>query len=482
MSGMALTTVTVHGEILNPDGLTPASGTVQFVIAHKLNDVVDNIVYGPVTYTATLDVNGEFTIVLPATDNPDITPVNWVYKIFINTTTWVNDFFAQLPFTPGVTEFADLIAVDFDPCTGTLGVIPISPSEANLFVLKTGDTMTGNLIVNANLQVAGDANVEGTLTTPLAGVSLDVAQLLTVGLSSAIISGGEFAPNADPTLIDISALTGYIVTYASSLPLSPTNPSLIHISLPAQTGVAPAFAPITWFRVNSVGALVQQATTPTPTQRRTNLIIGATVTQAGIIIVDQTLPVIPSQLGNQLVDLMEALGSFSVTGNLISPNGVNLTFQKTTGQVFARGFSQVPNFQDPHTAILAAQIPVQFRHITQVPGSAGVLTSVLDVGNYDPAGAGIVTPVGGGVNTSTNFRVYAFANNTVTEQILVEYGQNTYATLAAAVAGIGGGLFVPNPATLSGALLGWISVIRTATDLSDPAQAVFTRANKFATP
>lgn len=349
--------------------------------------------------------------------------------------------------------------------------------------LTVGGTLTAaNLALTGNLTVPGDLDVGGTVTAPFTGVSLDVAQLLTIGLSSAIISGGEFTPNVDPTKIDISALTGYIVTYASSLPLSPTNPSLIFISLPAQIGITPAFAPITWFRVNAAGTLVQQATTPTPTQRRTNLIIGVLATQAGVIIVDQTLPVIPSQVGNQLVDLMEGLGSFSVTGNAISPNGVSLTFQKNAGTVFARGFSQVPNFQDPHNAALAAQVPIQFRHITAAVGSAGVLTSILNVGSYDPAGAGIVTPVGGGANTSTNFRVYAFANNTVTEQILVEYGQNTFASLAAAVAGVGAGAFNPNPATASGALLGWISVIRTATDLSDPAQAVFTRANKFATP
>jgi hypothetical protein len=105
---------------------------------------------------------------------------------------------------------------------------------------------------------------------------------------------------------------------------------------------------------------------------------------------------------------------------------------------------------------------------------------LLDVGNYDLGG--VLTPVGGGVNTSTNFRVWGFANNTVTEQILIQYGQNTYASLAAAVNGLGSGNYIVQPATALGALIGWISVTRTAVNLSDPTQAVFTKAPKFATP
>lgn len=478
---MALTTVTVHGEILNPD-LTPASGTVQFVIMHKLNDVVANIVYSPATFTATLDLNGEFTVVLPATGNPDLVPSDWVYRIFINATTWSDSFYARIPFAPGITEFADLVAVDYDPCSNTISGIPFVPADETLFVLKTGDTMTGNLIINANLQVSGDANVDGALTTPFTGVSLDVAQLLTMGLSTSIISGGEFTPNVDPTKIDISALTGYIVTYNSTAPLSATNPDLKFVSVPAQVGLTPTFNP-SFFLVDNAGTYTQQPTTLTPTQRRTHLFVGFTAQDGlGNIVVDQTLPVTPSQLNNQLLDLMAGLGPFSMSGNLLSPNGVNLSFDKTVGTMFARAFSQVPDFQDPHHADLLAQTPVQFRHITALTGTFGALTTTLDVANYDPNGAGVVTPVGGGANRSTNFRVYGFANNLATTQILVQYGQTVHASLAAAVTALGSGTYIPNPSQSGGALLGWISVIHTATDLSDPAQATFTRASKFATP
>lgn len=350
--------------------------------------------------------------------------------------------------------------------------------------LDVGGTLTTtNLALAGNLTVPGDLDVGGSIFGDFQTVSnIDVMQLLAIGLSTAVISGGDMSPNVDPTKLDISATTGYVVTYNSTAPLSPTNPTLVYVSTPAQVAIVPAHVPVCFYLYDSTGALVQQATVPTPTQRRTHLFVGITATVAGVIVVDQTLPVIPSQLNNQLVDLINSLGPFSTSGNVLSANGVNLTFNKTSGTMFARAFSQVPTPQDPHSASLAAQTPAQFRSITANPAFFGPLTSILDVANYDPGGSGVITPVGGGANASTNFRVVGFANNTVPEQILVQYGQNTYSSLANAVAGLGTGTFIPNQALSAGALLGWISVIRTATDLSNPAQATFTRASKFVTP
>ena len=98
---MALTTVTVHGQILTPVTNTPAVGTVVFYTLVELRDLVANIVYAPMTFTATLDVNGEFTIVIPATDNPDLTPVNWVYQVWINTDILDAVQYFQIPFASG---------------------------------------------------------------------------------------------------------------------------------------------------------------------------------------------------------------------------------------------------------------------------------------------------------------------------------------------------------------------------------------------
>ena len=47
-------------------------------------------------------------------------PLNWVYQVYINTTGWTGAQYVQLPFAPGVTEYADLTPLDYDPCSGVL--------------------------------------------------------------------------------------------------------------------------------------------------------------------------------------------------------------------------------------------------------------------------------------------------------------------------------------------------------------------------
>jgi hypothetical protein len=475
---MALTTVTVHAEILDPNGNVPAVGTVTWRILHELQDVVDNVTYSPATYIATLDVNGEFTIVLPATDNPDITPLNWVYQVYVATDVWTETLYFQLPFAVGVTEFADLQPLDFDPCTSTTALpTPIAPSDYDLFVRRAGDTMSGNLVINANLQVAGSA------AASYQGISGDLVRFLSTMLSTNVTSGGEITPNVDPTKIDIAPLEGWIVDYNSTTtPIGPTNPALTYISYPGATAVTPLFVPLSFYLIDSAGVLFQQATRPTSAQRRQNLLVGLTVTEAGVVVVDQTIPVVPSQVNNQLVDLMNNLGPFIISGNIISPNGVNLTFNKTAGPIFARAFSQVPNYLAPNEATLPAQTPTNFRRITAAPGFASGVVNTIDVANYDPNATGIVTPIPGGANTSTNFRVWAVANNITNDQIFVQYGQRSYASLATARAAISSGQYVPNPITVGAALVGWITATKSAVNLSDPTQAIFTQAGKFSTP
>lgn len=154
---MALTTVLVHGRILDPDGLTPAVGTVTFRTLIELRDTVDNVVYLPSDFVATLDINGEFTINLPTTDNADIVPLNWVYQVYISTTTWRETLYVQIPFQVGTVEFADLTPLDYDPCQGLPAPTPIPPSDYTLFVLRSGDTMTGPLILDDASEAASRA-------------------------------------------------------------------------------------------------------------------------------------------------------------------------------------------------------------------------------------------------------------------------------------------------------------------------------------
>jgi hypothetical protein len=136
---------------------------------------------------------------------------------------------------------------------------------------------------------------------------------------------------------------------------------------------------------------------------------------------------------------------------------------------------------DPHVSAINAQDPVTFRHLTQATASPVATTTILDVGNYDLNGT--ITAVGGGANAATIFRVFAAAANATADQIYVQYGQEFYNSLAEAQAALHAETFVVHPGVAENdALLGHITVIKTATDLSNTAQALFHPAGKFTEP
>lgn len=313
-----------------------------------------------------------------------------------------------------------------------------------------------------------------------AGLSQEEADL-----STGVASGGEMNL-ATPTSVEITALVGYVVDNNA---LTSAVPSLVKVDEPGQIVALDAGSlarSITFWFMDSAGNVTQQATPATPQQRRSQLSLGVSFfdTVAGTLVEVQTRPVILGQPANQLVDLFDAIGPLSTSGNAIMPNGVNLSFNKAAGVLFVRAsnhFAAGVLTDNPHFSPSPATAPAIFRRILR---TAAVATppavTTLDVANYDLNG--VLTPVGGGTNTSTIQRVWAFATNQATAQVAVQYGQQTYASLAGAVAAIGLEPFVPAPVSILGALVGYICVTRTATNLSDPAQAVFVRAGKFPTP
>lgn len=316
--------------------------------------------------------------------------------------------------------------------------------------------------------------------------------LIDVGLSeeeadltTGVSSGGEL-DLATPTSITINAVVGYVVDNNA---LTSVAPSIVKVDEPTQVVALDAFSlarSITFWLMDSAGNVIQQGTRPTPTQRRTHLTLGLSFFDTGLgsLIEVQTRPVILTQPINQFVDLVDAIGSLSLSGNTVSPNGVNLSFDKDVGVVFSRAsnhFASGVLTDNPHISTIPAQSPAQFRRIfrtTTLPTPPIVTT--LDPTRYD--NAGVLTLIGGGTNTSSIQRVWVFATNVATAQIAVQYGQQTYSSLSAAVAAIGLEPFVTAPAAELGALVGYICVTRTATNLTDPTQAVFVRAGKFPTP
>lgn len=315
--------------------------------------------------------------------------------------------------------------------------------------------------------------------------STDLTTLVASTMSTGVVSGGIIDLNVgNPKAIDLGETVGYVIDNFTDI----FAPNITRVEIPAQTLVldGPAQArSITWWLASTDGTISQQANNPTPAQRRSFIVLGATFfdTVSQTLLVDQSLPVIIRQGANQLADLMDALAPFSLSGNMISPNGANLLLNKTSGNVFSRAFNYSPGTGDnPHESSTAAQSPVTFRRILRAPQVlTPPLVTTIDPANFDSAG--VLTPVGGGAGSATIQRVWLVPENDVNNQVVIQYGQTVYASIELALERLKAGTFVPNPTVLGiSALIAYIVVTRAATDLSNAAQAQIVRAGKFDTP
>lgn len=327
----------------------------------------------------------------------------------------------------------------------------------------TGSTMTGALGVNYS------------------NFNFDNAETTGASVSTGVISGGVMTVGTVPTTVNITAMTGYYVNHGT-----PGATVVKTVSLPAQTGIplASTARVVTWWMVDPNGNIIQQGTQPTATERRGNIQLGITAysSAANAIFNIQTTPVINRQPINQLYDFFYSLGPFSITGNKVVPNGANLSWNKTTGTLFSPGFNYDTSTTNPHMVSSPAVTAAAFRYATQLSGSQSLTQrTTLDVANYDVGG--VITPIPGGTNVCTIHRVFQFATNLVSEQFAIQYGQATYSNLANAQAAITTDPFVLCPDFQGIAILiANIIVIKTATDLSDTAQAIFVPATRFSLP
>jgi hypothetical protein len=203
-------------------------------------------------------------------------------------------------------------------------------------------------------------------------------------LSTGLIAGGEITASlTDPRAIVIPETVGYVVDHSSD----PFNPTVTRVHVAAQEAVlvgASLTRNVTWWMLDATGAVVQQEPTPTPEQRRTHIVLGVTAYNPGadLIYIVRTRPGILPQTLNQVNDLMDALGPFSLSGNVVTPNA-GLTLSKTSGVMFTRGFRYLEDPDNPHQSTLAAQNPMQFRYGTRNTTVFPLATTTLvDPANY----------------------------------------------------------------------------------------------------
>lgn len=291
--------------------------------------------------------------------------------------------------------------------------------------------------------------------------------------STGLESGGILSINGgDNTKFDLSAGNGNVIDY--SVPNNPTIKNVSWNAFTAQTVTGLATQDVTWIMINNAGAIVQLSNFPTADQRRLMIFVGRLGHTNHIFLTfANTIPDFSQSPASQFYDFVDALGPFNISGNQIATNGANLTFQKSAGSMFFRGYNYATNIENPHVVSIPSNAPVSFQYFLRSGPAVSTGTNV-DPANYDVAG--VLTPIPGGTNESTIQRVFLAPNNVV----IIQYGQTVYANLTDAIAAIGVDPFIINPnIPVIAILIGYIVLRRTTTALNDVAFASLLPSPRF---
>lgn len=330
-----------------------------------------------------------------------------------------------------------------------------------------------------------NTSVPGVFYGPKAAGAWPAAVSFTTGASvftsTGLISGALMTANTSNSF-NISAGAGVVVDYTTN----PNSPSFTPVTINAQTITLTAGQlanAVNWWYVDSTGTVQSQTTRPQHAQRRSVIQIGSTTQVSNAITAVVPAPIYLPQSTTQFYDLLYELGPFNApdgTSNVITPNGANLQINKSVGQVFSPAAGYAAGGNNIHYVTNPAETPVSFLYVTRNVNSETSATAINPT-VYDLNGT--ITAVGGGTGTSTIQRVFLVPTGVTGSQVVVQYGQTTYASLSAAQNAIGAGTFITNP-DLDGVatLLCWIVTTRVCTSLQDANNCVIVRASRFALP
>jgi hypothetical protein len=237
----ALTVVPLHGQILKANASsTPASGTVSFRIEQHLRDTADDVLLAPTTLTATLDDAGEFTISLPATDDPDVTPSGWTYVVHVNTDAIRDTWRISVPAaTVGTLELVDIAPAVTPPALVTY----LLASTVGQVGGPAGPLDSGGQIPSAQIPGGGGGgpSPSGTVAS---GTSFGASP--SAGAASSYSRGDHAhgSPTA-PSAVSVGADVSGAAASAVSTHVAATDPHGDHAYTDAAVATKPGLASTT---------------------------------------------------------------------------------------------------------------------------------------------------------------------------------------------------------------------------------------------
>jgi hypothetical protein len=108
----------MHCRILDPTGALVTAGTITYRNDWALYDPSGSVILSPGAYTADL-VDGEATVVIPATDAAGVSPSGRTVTVTIATPTWTTTYDIEVPSGNGILELSDLPAAIHPPEVAT---------------------------------------------------------------------------------------------------------------------------------------------------------------------------------------------------------------------------------------------------------------------------------------------------------------------------------------------------------------------------
>jgi hypothetical protein len=253
------------------------------------------------------------------------------------------------------------------------------------------------------------------------------------------------------------------------------------IEFATNANIAPLFnlPNLNWIVATSVGTVVVRSSPPTSEQRRSEALLGVVSFDGAVITESVSIKQNYRQIGNQLIDFMNAVGNLKVNDDgTIEPATVGgLTLAHTDVELFGNNINFVSD-SNPHYREYSGQDPItnMVRYLGDGTLQATGLSDI-DPSNYNPSGGGTYTSMPGGANRAQIIQIWIRVD---TGTPIYLPGQIDYTNISDAISEfVNYRPVLPEVISVGSVKLGSIIVRSGATDLTDEADAVFVATTKF---
>jgi len=358
----------------------------------------------------------------------------------------------------------NIIEDDNNIALGSYNVIPSGVTNA----IMIGDGLTattGNTLFTQNISMPSGGTISIGDTT-FGDRDFDV---LNMELSTGVYEFGGITINTGNTF-NVGAAKGYSIDNTI-----PNKPIARFVDYSGVTGTTTPFlltTPATFISLTSGGTLNLTGTPPDETFYRQNILLGVIGHPSGNLTAAGNRPDIIFDTADQFRDMFRPINLINDDVRVYG-NSTDLSLANTAGKLYGLGIGFVANGKDNPTVInVPAGTPTTFQYRTQTGGTFSN-TTLISAATYDVGG--VATTVPNPTATATNQRIYLLQNGA----IRIQFGQNTYSNLAAAIAAASTENFVVAPNSNLGILIGILSIQKNCTNLNDTTTCRFLSVSKF---